>query len=88
MSTRRSLAGHWFDYDQNGTSDLLIINDFAENELYLHSELGKLVKTEYPPLTDSGFSMGVSIVDLRSGRRLRRLCFEHVLLRGPPHPRA
>ncbi len=60
--TRTSYIGHWFDLDDDGDEDLIVINDFARNEVYL-AEGGRLVRTELSPITDNGFSMGISVAD-------------------------
>lgn len=62
-SMRRTLLGQWFDFTQDGRVDLMLINDFAENELYFGMPDGRLQKKSYPPLTDVGFSMGISVAD-------------------------
>jgi len=60
--TRRTLLGHWFDYDGDGRRDLYLLNDFADSELYVRVG-AKLVKKAFPPLTSPGYSMGISIGD-------------------------
>jgi len=62
-STRRTLLGQWWDFTGDGVDDLLLINDFADNELYVGTGDGRLAKRDFPPLTEAGFSMGVSIAD-------------------------
>lgn len=62
-STRRTLLGQWFDFTGDGRRDLMLINDFSENELYVATASGRLEKRAYPPLTDVGFSMGISVAD-------------------------
>lgn len=61
--TRRSFLSHWFDYTGDGRRDLLVINDFASNKLYENLGGGKLKKRDLPPLTEAGFSMGISTAD-------------------------
>ena len=63
-ATRRTHAADWFDYDEDGRPDLVIVNDFAPNEVYRNAGGGKLVKAQVPPLTENGFSMGISAGDL------------------------
>ena len=62
-STRRTLLGQWFDFTQDGRRDLMLINDFSENELYVATDGDRLEKQAFPPLTDAGFSMGISVAD-------------------------
>jgi len=62
--TRNTYLGHWFDVNGDGRRDLIEINDFARNKIYLADGKGRLVRTELSPLTDNGFSMGISTADL------------------------
>ncbi len=62
-STRRTLLGEWHDFTGDGQTDLMLINDFAENELYVANGPGRFEKKSHPPLTDVGFSMGIAFAD-------------------------
>ncbi|MEE2902667.1 MAG: VCBS repeat-containing protein [Myxococcota bacterium] len=61
--TRKTYLGHFFDYDQDSHLDLLVVNDFAANQMFKGQGNGHFKQISYPPFTDSGFSMGVSVVD-------------------------
>ena len=61
--TRKTYLGHFFDYDQDSHLDLLVVNDFAANQMFKGQGDGHFKEISYPPFTDSGFSMGVSVVD-------------------------
>lgn len=61
--TRKTYLGHFFDYDADGVLDLFVVNDFAVNQMYKGSKDGSFEAIAYPPMTNNGFSMGVSVAD-------------------------
>ena len=61
--TRHSYAGAFFDHDEAGGVDLLVVNDFGPNTLYLNDGAGRFERGS-GPLTTNAASMGVTVADL------------------------
>ncbi|KAF0244388.1 MAG: ASPIC/UnbV domain-containing [Planctomycetota bacterium] len=63
--TQYTLAAKFFDFDGNGTEDLLELNDFGPNVLWENQGHGRYREAKNHPLaSNSEFHMGVTIADI------------------------
>ena len=59
-----SLASLAYDYNQDGYSDLHVVNDFAEDELFLYNKAGYFEESASKiGLDDRGAGMNISVTD-------------------------
>ncbi len=56
-------ASQFFDYDDDGDSDLYVTNDYGHNHLYINDGRGHFALTQ-STLSENGQSMGVSEADI------------------------
>jgi len=59
-----SYVGGFYDADRDGRRDLLVVNDFGPNQVYLNRGDGQFELTQIPGLSDNGQSMGLTVSDL------------------------
>ncbi len=62
--TRMTYTATFFDHEADGDPDLLVVNDFGPNEVYLNDGRGRFeALKDGGPLTENGQSMGVTVAD-------------------------
>lgn len=62
--TRFTYAATFTDVDGDGRDDLVVINDFGPNEVFIGRPRGRFQRALVPPLTGYGQSMGITVADL------------------------
>ncbi len=68
--TRMTYVTTFVDLDEDGHDDALVVNDFGPNEVFRGDGAGHFSRTAFPPLTDIGQSMGVTVSDFDDDGKL------------------